>query len=86
MLVGEEEASMASEMMTDRAREFLAQKRIALVGVSRQEKDFSRMVLRELVRRGYDVVPSAPFLPRWRAGSATRGCSTSSLPSLARCY
>jgi uncharacterized protein len=48
---------MGPEMMLDRAREFLAQKRIALVGVSRDEKDFSRMVLRELLRRGYDVAP-----------------------------
>lgn len=44
----------------EEAREFLRAKRIALVGVSRHEKDFSRMVLRELVRRGYDVVPLHP--------------------------
>ncbi|HEY6002063.1 MAG TPA: CoA-binding protein [Anaeromyxobacter sp.] len=42
------------------AREFLRAKRIAVVGVSRHEKDFSRMVLRELARRGYDVVPVHP--------------------------
>ncbi len=48
---------MPWEMMLDKAREFLAQKRIALAGVSRHEKDFSRMMLRELLRRGYDVVP-----------------------------
>ena len=51
-------------MMTslDRARAFLAAKRIAVVGVSRDEKDFSRVVFRELVRRGYDVVPVNPVL------------------------
>ncbi len=53
---------MTWEMMLDKAREFLAQKRIALVGGSREEKDFSRMVLRELVRRGYDAVPVSPVL------------------------
>ena len=42
------------------ARQLLAGKRIALVGVSRNEKDFSRMVLRELVKRGHDVVPVNP--------------------------
>jgi predicted CoA-binding protein len=34
--------------------------RLALVGVSRSEKDFSRMVLRELLKRGLDVVPVNP--------------------------
>lgn len=42
------------------ARAFLAARRIALVGLSRREQDFSRMVLRELARRGYDVVPVHP--------------------------
>jgi len=46
----------------DKAREFLALKRIALVGISRNEKDFSRGIYRELVRRGYDVVPVSPAL------------------------
>jgi predicted CoA-binding protein len=44
----------------ERAQEFLAHKRIALVGVSRDQKDFTRMVLRELEKRGYDVVPVNP--------------------------
>lgn len=46
----------------DRAREFLACKRIAVVGVSRNEKDFSRGVVRALVKAGYDVVPVNPAL------------------------
>jgi len=52
---------MATTMM-DRAQAFLALKRIALVGVERAEKGFSRAVLRELSRRGYDVVPVNPAL------------------------
>lgn len=46
----------------DKAREFLALKRIALVGISREERDFSRGIYRELLRRGYDVVPVSPAL------------------------
>jgi predicted CoA-binding protein len=41
-------------------RDFLAQKRIAVVGVSRKEKDFNRTVFRDLRKRGYDVVPVNP--------------------------
>jgi predicted CoA-binding protein len=46
----------------DRARAFLGVRRMAVVGVSRDEKDFSRMLLRELLRRGYDAVPVNPAL------------------------
>lgn len=42
------------------AEEFLAQRRLALVGLSRQPADFSRGLFRELVRRGYDMVPVNP--------------------------
>ena len=44
------------------ARAFLGARRIAVVGVSRSEKDFSRYVFRELARRGLDVVPVNPAL------------------------
>ena len=47
------------------ARQFLESKRIALVGLSRNGKDFTRGVARELIRRGYDIVPVNPA-----AGSA----------------
>ena len=40
--------------------DFLAQKRIAMVGVSRRPKDFSATLFEELCRRGYDVVPVNP--------------------------
>ena len=42
------------------ANEFLAERRLAVVGVSRDPKDFSRGLFRELLRRGYDVVPVNP--------------------------
>jgi len=37
--------------------EFLAQDRLALVGLSRDAKSFSHSVYRELVDHGYDVTP-----------------------------
>jgi uncharacterized protein len=45
-----------------RANDFLAQRRIALVGVSRDPKDLSRSLFRELRARGYDVIPVHPEL------------------------
>jgi predicted CoA-binding protein len=45
-----------------RANDFLAQRRLALVGVSRDPRDLSRSVFRELRRRGYEVVPVHPSL------------------------
>jgi uncharacterized protein len=44
----------------DAARAFLSLRRIAVAGASRDARDFSRAILRELVRRGYDVVPVNP--------------------------
>lgn len=43
---------------------FLAQKRIAMVGVSREPRHFSVVLFDELCRRGYDVVPVNPNTPR----------------------
>lgn len=39
---------------------FLGHKRIAAVGVSRNPQDFTRLLVRELIRRGYDIVPVNP--------------------------
>ena len=47
-------------MRTVRANEFLAHKRLALVGVSREPKDFSRGVFRAMTAHGYDLVPVNP--------------------------
>jgi predicted CoA-binding protein len=44
-------------------QEFLAQKRIAMVGVSRSPKDFSAMLFEDLCRRGYDMVAVNPAAP-----------------------
>jgi len=41
-------------------QEFLAQKRLAIVGVSRLPKDFSRMLFREFLQHGYDAIPVNP--------------------------
>jgi uncharacterized protein len=49
---------------------FLAQKRIAMVGASRDPKDFSIALFDELCRRGYDVVPVNPNA----ATIGKRGC------------
>jgi predicted CoA-binding protein len=39
---------------------FLAKKRLAVVGVSHNSKDFTRSLFRELLKRGYDVAPVNP--------------------------
>ena len=39
---------------------FLGQKRFAMAGVSQQPGNFSRLLFRELMKRGYDVVPVNP--------------------------
>jgi predicted CoA-binding protein len=40
--------------------EFLAQRRIAVVGVSRNPKDINRTLFREFRKRGYDALPVNP--------------------------
>lgn len=40
--------------------DFLSQKRIAMVGISREPKNFSVMLFKELCRGGYDMVPVNP--------------------------
>src|SRR5262249_23799117 len=41
---------------------FLGLKRVAVVGVSRDPKDFTRVLFAEFRRRGYDAVPVNPHL------------------------
>lgn len=40
--------------------DFLAQKRIAMIGISRNPKDFSAALFRQLESSGYEVVPVNP--------------------------
>ena len=42
--------------------DFLSRKRLAIVGVSRNPKDFSRAIFRAFRDRGYDAVPVNPAL------------------------
>lgn len=41
---------------------FLEQRRIAMIGVSRDPRSFSVILFRELSRRGYDVIPVNPHV------------------------
>ena len=41
-------------------QEFLAVPRLAMVGVSTNEKHFSRLLYREFLKNGYEVVPVNP--------------------------
>jgi predicted CoA-binding protein len=54
---------MEAPSTLEEARRFLGARRIALVGLSRNPKDFSRGVLRALAERGYDVVGVNPEPP-----------------------
>jgi predicted CoA-binding protein len=47
----------------DTVEDFLAQKRIAMVGISREAKSISILLFEEMNRRGYDVVPVNPNTP-----------------------
>ena len=44
----------------EQTRDFLSRKCMAVVGVSRNPKGFTRSLLREFARRGYDVVAVHP--------------------------
>ena len=46
--------------MLDPIKDFLSRRRIAIVGVSHEPKEFSRMVFRAFQQREYDVVPVNP--------------------------
>ena len=47
----------------EKIEDFLAQKRIAMIGASRDPKSFSIMLFNEFCRRGYEVVPVNPKTP-----------------------
>ncbi len=51
---------MSTQVSLQSIETFLAQKRIAMVGASRNPGDFSVSLFDELCRRGYDVIPVNP--------------------------
>jgi predicted CoA-binding protein len=54
---------MAESVSLQTIEDFLAHKRIAMVGISRDPKNFSVTLFEEFRRRGYDVVPVNPHVP-----------------------
>jgi predicted CoA-binding protein len=52
-----------SHASLDAIHDFLAQKRIAIVGISHDPHNLSVLLCKELTNRGYDVVPVNPALP-----------------------
>src|ERR1035441_7281203 len=63
----------AGYLMTSRKDidDFFALKRFLVVGVSRNPKDFSRTLFRELRARGYDAVPVNPEVSEVDGGRAS---------------
>jgi predicted CoA-binding protein len=59
---------LASMNSLAEVRDFLSQKRIAMVGVSRNPKETSHILFKEFVSRGYDMVavnPNAKRINGW---------------------
>jgi uncharacterized protein len=54
---------MARDVSLEIIDDFLSQKRIAMVGISREPRSFSVSLFEELCRRGYDMVPVNPNTP-----------------------
>ena len=54
---------MSPQTSLETIHEFLAQKRIAMIGVSREPRSFSLALFQELLRCGYDLVPVNPHTP-----------------------
>ena len=54
---------MARDVSLEVIDDFLSQKRIAMVGISREPRSFSVSLFEELCRRGYDMVPVNPNTP-----------------------
>lgn len=54
---------MSTQTSLESIHRFLAQKRIAVIGVSREPHSFSVTLFQELLRCGYDLVPVNPHTP-----------------------
>lgn len=48
------------QTVAEAIQRFMAQKRIAVVGVSREKREYSRRMFRDLLDRGYNLVPVNP--------------------------
>jgi hypothetical protein len=73
----------AMPKMKEAAAEFLASKRVAVTGVSRQPKDHgSNVVYRRLRERGYQVFPVNPNAERLTTTCATTTCARSPAASM----
>lgn len=44
-------------------QDFLSKKRIAFIGISRNDKDYTRNLFRDMQAKGYDVIPVNPNTP-----------------------
>src|SRR5579859_2098969 len=64
LLFPEENPMSAHTVTLDTIENFLSQKRLAMIGISRDPKDFTAMLFNELVRRGYEVIPVNPNASR----------------------
>jgi predicted CoA-binding protein len=64
LLSGKEKIMADQTVSLETINHFLAQKRIAMVGISREGKDFSISLFEEMSRRGYDMVPVNPNAPQ----------------------
>ncbi len=53
----------AADVSLNTIEDFLAQERIAMVGMSRERHHISAMMLEEFSRRGYEVLPVNPHAP-----------------------
>ena len=49
-----------AKVTKSRINEFLSAKRIAVIGPSRNQKEYSRMLFKELLKQGYDAIPVNP--------------------------
>lgn len=56
-------APVAAGPTAARISDFLAQNRLALIGVSREKRSYSRALLTALRRHGHEVVPVNPVAP-----------------------
>ena len=65
--------------------DFLGLKRLLVVGVSRNPKDFTRTLFRELRERGYDAIPIHPEASEMDGVRCFAHVAEVAPPAVARC-